>query len=64
MKRLKRRLSALLLTLTLIASMSVVQQLTAEAEGMPPESIEECESNFGTDFKITFPASAFDWLSG
>lgn len=63
MKKLIKRLSAFLMALALVVTASAAQLLTAEAEGIPPSEIVQCESNFGYDFKITFPDSVAEWLS-
>lgn len=55
MKKVMRRLSAFLMALALIVTASAAQLLTVEAVGTPPGEISGCESNFGYDFKITFP---------
>lgn len=63
MKKVMRRLSAFLMALALIVTASAAQLLTVEAVGTPPGEISGCESNFGYDFKITFPDSAAEWLN-
>lgn len=62
MKGLIKRLSAFFLALTFIVAGSAMQLSMAEAAGTPPSEISRCESNFGTDFKITFLESGADWL--
>lgn len=62
MKKLMKRLSALIIALALIVTAGAAKILTAEAMGTPPGEILECKSNFGYDFQITFPDGAADWL--
>lgn len=63
MKKFRNRLSACFMALVLIAVMGIAQTLTAEAEGLPPSTIKKCESNAGTDFKLTFADNSKGWLA-
>lgn len=63
MKTLQRRLAAFLMAMAVIVAACAAQTVTVSAAEAPPGEFNRCESNFGTDFKITFTNGVQDWLS-
>ena len=63
MEKWMSRILAFLMAIVLIVNMGVTQVFAAEEAQLPPNEIQECTSNFGIDFKLTFSDDAKAWLS-
>lgn len=61
--RFSSKLLSWLLILAMILSLLPMSALAAEDKQTPPTQILKCETNWGTDFKLTFSSEASAWLS-